>query len=416
MNPDEWNKEDVALTLATFNHSTYNQESLASVRFKEDDFYTSEPFAGAVLLQTCNRVEILIHGTKEELQGYLLNLGRNNAEILENKEVLLHLSRLASGMESMIVGEDQILGQLKAALLTAEKYHAADEIISTCISTAIQLGARIRQETSINRGAVSIGSAAVQLAEEVCGTLDNKNILVVGGGELGTLVTKSLAEKNLRAIYVTNRTYENAVKLAEEVQGRAMHMDQLETCISLSDVVISCTAAPHYIIKREMMEEIMEARFWPLDTEPRPLVLIDIAHPCDIEKSCSTLPGVRLFTIDDLKGISEQNLLARREECVHAEDIIEEFQPEFLRTLRRLSSRESLQELYSWAEEIRTREVEHAKHLLSFGKNPEEVIQNLTKSLTKKLMEDASANIRKKVEEQKYEEAESLVHAITGEK
>jgi glutamyl-tRNA reductase len=285
----------LCIALASFDYTNHDQTALTQARFDEAAFFAAEPFDGAVLIQTCNRVEILVHGSKEALAAFLEKHDRTGFIFFEDAEALLHLSKLAAGIESLIIGEDQILGQMKDAFLKAEAAGVSDSITKTCINTAISLGVRVRQETAINRGAVSIGSAAVKLAGEICGDLSGKNILVVGGGEMGRLVTKSLAEKNLRAIYVTNRTYENAQKLACEVNGRAMHLDQLYPCIGLSDVVISCTAAPHEIIRARPLAEVMESRFWPLDDGPRPLVLIDIAQPCDVEKSCAELPGVRLF-------------------------------------------------------------------------------------------------------------------------
>ncbi|MDO5846562.1 MAG: glutamyl-tRNA reductase, partial [Methanocorpusculum sp.] len=268
------------LALASFDCAEHDQTELASTRWKDtgDFFETAEPrFAGALLLQTCNRVEILVHASRRELKAFLAAEEKTGFTFFEGEDVLLHLSELAAGTKSLIVGEDQILGQLKTALLMAEDNGTADAVISACINTAIRLGVTVRQKTAINRGAVSIGSAAVLLAEEEIGDLAGKNILVVGGGEMGRLVTKSLAEKNLRAIYVTNRTYENAVLLAGEIGGRAMHLDQLYPCIGLSDVVISCTAAPHEIIRAGPLAEVMEERFWPLDSGPRKLILIDIA-------------------------------------------------------------------------------------------------------------------------------------------
>ena len=403
----------INIALASFDFTRHNQNALASNRFEEEEFFRRENFDGTVLLQTCNRIEILIHGTAQELKEFLAEENRSDFQIYENRDALLHLSRLAAGIESLIVGEDQILGQLRSALLLANRHSASDLVTSSCIETAIQLGARIRQQTSINRGAVSIGSAAVQLAENICRNLSGKNILVVGGGDMGKLVTKALSEKNLRAIYVTNRTYENALKLAEEVNGRAMHIDQLYTCIGLSDVVISCTSAPHEIIRAEALREVMDTRLWPLDEEPRPLILIDIANPPDVEKACAEISGVKLFTIDDLAEISEQNMSARRDECRHAEEIITEFQPEFIRTVRRTAGHNVLAELYSWAEEIRLREAGHALRALERGKDPEDVIQHLTKSLTKKLMDDASAGIRRAAEEQSLDRAEKIVKTIT---
>lgn len=406
--------EEICITLASFDFPAHTQEELSAVRFDEESFFAAGISAGVILLQTCNRVAILIHGTAKTLQNFLREQNREGFVIYEDEAALHHLSKLAAGVESFIIGEDQILGQLKSSLLLAEKHHASDTVTTACIQTAINLGISVRQQTAINRGAVSIGSAAVLLAEEICGDLSGKNILVVGGGELGKLVTKSLAEKNLRAIYVTNRTYENAVRLAEEVHGRAMHLDQLYTCIGLSDVVISCTAAPHAIIRKAPLAEVMENRFWPLDEAPRPLTIIDIAQPFDVEKSCAAISGVRLFTIDDLKHISEQNMTARRNECERAEEIVAAFQPEFIRILRKTAAEDVLAELYTWAEQIRSNETSRALLELEHGKNPADVVAHLTKALTKKLLDEAASAIRSSAEEKSLDTAENIVKSITG--
>ena len=152
-------------------------------------------------MQSCNRVEILVHGTGAELSDYRHILGRSCFTIHEGTDALRHLLALAAGTKSMIIGEDQILGQLKRALLLANECGTTDPVTDLCINTAIHAGVDIRAATHINRGAVSIGSAAVQLAEELLGSLDGRNILVVGGGEMGKLVTQALAENNVRASY-----------------------------------------------------------------------------------------------------------------------------------------------------------------------------------------------------------------------
>ena len=290
------------VAVAGVDYTTFDQTRLAEYRFGNESSFLAdagEHFKGVILLQTCNRVEILVHGTGAALSDYLHSLGRSGFTIHEGTDALRHLLALAAGTKSMIIGEDQILGQLKRALLLANECGTTDPVTDLCINTAIHAGVDIRAATHINRGAVSIGSAAVQLAEELLGSLDGRNILVVGGGEMGKLVTQALAEKNLRAIYVTNRTYNHAVELAQEIGGRAMRMDQLYPCIALSDVVISCTAAPHAIITGEPLAATMNERLWPLDPEPRKLILIDIAQPRDTEDSCRNIPGVHLFTIDD---------------------------------------------------------------------------------------------------------------------
>ena len=221
------------IAVATADHSKYGEEVLGHFRFKDEPAFfekASKIFPGVVLLETCNRVEILVHGSAKQLRDFLHGEQRFGFDILEGEAALMHLLELAAGTKSMIIGEDQILGQMRRSLLLAESHDTNDVITDVCLNTAIREGVSIRQKTSINKGAVSIGSAAVLLAEELMGDLDGKNILVVGGGEMGTLVARALCEKNLRAIYVTNRSFDRAVLLAEEIKGRAM---RLRSAVSL---------------------------------------------------------------------------------------------------------------------------------------------------------------------------------------
>ena len=404
------------LVVATADHSKYREEILGLFRFSDEELFfqkTAALFSGVVLLQTCNRVEILVHGNAEVLRKFLHSEKKYGFEILEGEDALMHLLELASGTKSMIVGEDQILGQMRRALILAESNGTNDAITDVCLNTAIREGVSIRQETSINKGAVSIGSAAVLLAEEHLGTLTGKNILVVGGGEMGTLVTRALCEKNLRAIYVTNRSYDRAVVLAKEINGRAMRLDQLYPCIALSDVVISCTGAPHLIIHANELAETMNERFWPLDSHPRSLLLIDIAQPRDIDESCKDIPGVSLKTLDDLKTISERNLAIRKSESLRAEDLAKAALPDFIKAFNRAASGDLTKSLYTWAEEIRQREKNKA---LSRLKDPdpymESVIDDLTCAHTKKLLDDAAKSIRASAECTDTQTAEIILKAI----
>ncbi len=410
---------NTTLSLAVFSHAEHSSAELAACRFETDASFSAsarECFAGSLILQTCNRVEILVHGASSALSAFLDRTGKSGFTILEGEDALRHLLALAAGTQSLIVGEDQILGQMKKALLTAEDAGTADAVISSCITTACRFGVFVRQKTAINRGAVSIGSAAVLLAEESLGSLDGKNILVVGGGETGRLVARALSEKDIRAIYVANRSYANAAALAEEIGGRAMRLDQLYSCLAEADVVISCTAAPHEIIRAEPLSALMEKRLWPLDEQPRPLLMIDIASPPDIEYACADIPGVSLYTIDDLQGISKRNMESRRAEILTAEELVREYLPEFIRIINRTAAGDVLAELYSWAEDIRSREAEKAVRALRLGGDAEEIIEKLTLSLTKKLLDDAGAAVRRSAEECRIDKAKSLVTAITARK
>ena len=404
-----------SLSLAVFSHENHSSSELADRIFDESEFYktVSSP---CLLLQTCNRIEILSRKSGDALSAFLESQGKDGFTILEGEDVLLHLLELAAGTKSLIVGEDQILGQMKKALLTAEEAGCVDDVISACITAAVRFGVLVRQKTAINRGAVSVGSAAVLLAEEELGGLDGKNILVVGGGETGKLVARALSEKDIKAIYVANRSYETAAALAAEIGGRAMRLDQMYSCLAEADVVISCTSAPHEIIRAEPISQIMEKRLWPLDPTPRKLLMIDIASPPDIEYACADISGVSLYTIDDLKGISKRNLASRKKEIQTAEELIREYLPEYIRIIKRTAAGDVLSELYSWAEDIRVRETEKALRAIRLGGDAEEVLEKFSLSLTKKLLDDTSSAVRRFAEESRIDKAKSLVTTITARK
>ena len=298
----------------------------------------------------------------------------------------MHLLELAAGTKSMIIGEDQILGQMRRSLLLAESHDTNDVITDVCLNTAIREGVSIRQKTSINKGAVSIGSAAVLLAEELMGDLDGEKHPGRRRRRDGdTRCPGPLREKSPGDLCHEPVPLTGPVLLAEEIKGRAMRLDQLYPCIALSDVVISCTGAPHLIIHADELAETMNERFWPLDPEPRHLLLIDIAQPRDIDDACRDVPGVSLKTLDDLKSISEKNLAARKTECEHADVLVKAALPEFIKAFNRAASGDLTKNLYTWAEEIRQREKNKAlSRLRDADPYLESVIDDLTSALTKK--------------------------------
>ncbi len=405
------------LAIAGLNHHAADITTLEAFRFSDEEAFLREArerFKGVLLLQTCNRVEVLVEGDARSLEDFLQEQGRKDFTIIGGTDVPCHLLELAAGIDSLIVGEDQILGQLKQALATTEEAGSCSNIIKLCINKAVHTGIRIRRQTQINRGAVSVGSAAVALAEDLLGTLCNRRILIVGSGEMGLLVTQALAAKDLTAIYVANRTYERAVALAEEIGGRAVNFKDLYHYIALSDVVISCTAAPHPVIHTDGIREVMEKRLWPLDPRPRRLVIIDIAQPRDVEDEVRSIDDVHLFTIDDLRSVNDAAMDSRRNEAERARVIIDEETDHFIRLLRRAAVDEALAHLYTWAESIRIRERDRAlARLGADGDRTGAVIDDLTRALTKKLLSDVTASIRSNAECGDIERAESLVRAIT---
>ena len=411
----------VPIAIAGLDHQTASQKELEAFRFQDEEDFIRQArslFKGAILLQTCNRVEVLVQGDPDELARFMQGTGRNQFTIHHGLGALRHLLGLAAGISSMIIGEDQILGQMRQALLSSTAYGANSQIIDICINTAIHFGVTVRQKTMINRGSVSIGSAAVRLAEDLLGTLKKRHILVVGTGEMGKLVTKALQEKDLTAIYVTNRTYERAVELAEEIGGKAVTFRDLFPFILLSDVVISCTAAPHPVIRHDELKKAMQGRTWPLDTGPKPLVVIDIAQPRDTEDSIREIPGVHLYTIDDLRTISDENLAARQSEADTIRSLIEEEIGSFIQRINRAAANDTIAALHTWAEAIRIRERDKAINRLGTADQKTiQIVDDLTRVLTGKILADATMAIRISAEQCDLDTAGMIVDAITkGEK
>jgi len=409
--------DTIPIAIAGVSHHTANVAAIEAFRFAgEPEFLEAAGirFDGALLLQTCNRVEVIVEGDVSALNEFLAEQGRKDFFVHEGKGALRHLFALASGIDSMIVGEDQIIGQLKKALADAQEAGTATGFLEHCVNKAVHVGVEVRKRTLINRGAVSIGSAAVQLAEAEIGSLEGKHILVVGSGEMGLLVAQALAEKHLTAMYVANRTYGRAVILAKKIGGKAVRLSELYHYITLSDVVISCTSAPHAIIHTADLRKAMKDRCWPVEGHPRPLILVDIAQPRDVEEGADAVDGVSLYTIDSLRTINEQTMSTRKAEAERAHAFVEAELEIFLRHLNRRNADDVLASLHTWAETIRIRERDRAMARLGDA-DPKtaEVVDDLTRVLSRKILTDATFSVRASAEEGDLATAELLVKAIT---
>ncbi|HMB46221.1 MAG TPA: glutamyl-tRNA reductase [Candidatus Methanoperedens sp.] len=351
------------------------------------------------VLKTCNRVEVYVvspKGSKVLFEfAKHMKVSSRIIDFLDHEESLRHLLRLTSGLESMIVGEDQILGQVKELFQMAKKAGAVGKTLDTAFNKAIQVGKRTRNETGINKGSVSIGSAAVELAEKELGGLEGKTVLVIGAGEMGTLVAKALANKDIKVIYVANRTFDKAQTLACELNGEALPYEEMERYIPKSDVVISATKAPHFVLTKEIMSRIMEKR-------KRDIMLIDIGNPRNIESCAGDLPGVCLHNIDSLRSISEANLDKRRAEAKKAEIIIEEELALLKRQYKRQMADNIISALYSKVEKIREHEREAAINKLrsrhTIGDIEREVMDDMTNSFAKQILAEPTKILRNAAE------------------
>ena len=284
----------------------------------------------AVILSTCNRVEIYAssnlgdrpaaaalqqflidhHQYGEPINGEIYSLGEPNS--------LKHLFKVASGLDSMVLGETEILGQLKKAYDLALQHKHTGSRLNKAFQRAFNVAKQIRTETNIQRGSVSVGSVAVELAEKIFTSLSERQVMVIGAGETSEKTARALLSRGAHSILVSNRSHERAVALAAELDGRAVHFDEWANEFPKIDIVISSTSAPHYILDRAKLEPLMKLR------KNRSLLLIDIAVPRDIEPEVNFLENVYLYNIDDLQAIADDYLKQRREEIEGCEKIINE--------------------------------------------------------------------------------------------
>ena len=284
----------------------------------------------AVILSTCNRVEIYAATALPpakafaELQGFLLKCAdyrdpmTDEIYTLAEPQSLHHLFKVAAGLDSMVLGETEILGQLKKAYELALQHNHTSGILNKAFQKAFNVAKHIRTETAIQRGSVSVGSVAVELAEKIFNALENRQVMVIGAGDTSEKTARALLSRGARSIIVSNRSHERALALASELGGRAVQFEEWGQEFEKIDIVISSTAAPHYILDRAKLGPLMKLR------KNRPLLLIDIAVPRDIEPEVNLLENVYLYNIDDLQAIADDYLKQRQEEIARCEMIIAE--------------------------------------------------------------------------------------------
>ncbi len=280
----------------------------------------------ATLLSTCNRVEAYLAAADAAVAQRAIKdffASRFDAPTLPTllyehaaPRSIEHLFGVASGLDSMVVGETEILGQVKEAYQRAVAAGATGSILNRLFQKAFQVAKQVRSTTQIGAGNVSVGSVAVDLAEKIFGDLSRCQVMILGAGEMSEATARTLQSRGVRSVLVSNRSFDRAQALATQLGGRAIRFDDWGTDLAAVDIVISSTAAPHHILTRDKLAPLLSTR------HHRPLFLIDIAVPRDIDPACNDLGGVFLYNIDDLQGIAQQNLAARRQEIARCEEII----------------------------------------------------------------------------------------------
>jgi len=344
----------------------------------------------AAILSTCNRTEIYCAAqpqVAEQLPAWLADFHRVEPSCLQphlyrhqNNEAVRHAFRVASGLDSMVLGEPQILGQMKDAVRTANAAGSLGTLLHQLFQRTFSVAKEVRSQTAIGANSVSMAAAAVRLAERVFGDLGQAHILFIGAGEMMELCGTHFAAAHPRSMMVANRTLERADRLAARLSAGAMKLGQLPERLAEFDVVVSCTASSLPILGLGMVERAARLR------RHRPMVMVDLAVPRDIEAEVGRLDDVYLYCVDDLGRMVQSGVDARRAAVVQAEAIIEARVQNFMHWLQKREMVPVIRDMHEASENLRQMELERARKLLARGESPEQVLEQLAHGLTQKFM------------------------------
>jgi glutamyl-tRNA reductase len=356
----------------------------------------------AAAISTCNRTELyLVVSDPVEAESTALGVLTRQAEIrptellghlysLRSGEAARHLLRVTAGLDSMIVGEVEIQGQVKRAYELALVEGATGPILNRLFRGALTAGGRARQETGISEKGLSIPSVAVELARRTLGDLGERRVLVIGAGETSELVARALVARGVATVFVANRHYDRAIGLAQRFAGTAVRFDELPEQLEAADIVVSATNSPHHIVERDDLAQVMETR------GGRPLLLVDIAVPRDIEPACREIPGVSLHDIDDVQQIVERNASGREAEAKLAERIIEAELYRFERWLASLEVVPTISALRGRADEIVRRVLtENDPRWESLSEADRERVGAMAKAIASRLLHEPTLQMKR---------------------
>jgi glutamyl-tRNA reductase len=388
------------LILIGLNHRTAPLEIREKISFPEGDLIlylkklSNLPgLTEGLILSTCNRVELYGTATDfeeavKELKGFLAqqhNLPLLEIEdtlyILKGEEVVRHIFRVASSLDSMVVGEPQILGQLKRAYSLAHTTRTTGILLNKLFHKAFSVAKRVRTETSIGNRAVSVSFVAVELAKKIFGHLEGREVLIIGAGEMCELAAQHLSRGGVKRVIVSNRTWERAMELAERFHGEAIPFAEFPNSLLRVDIVISSTGSPDYIVHKEAISRIIKER------KHKPLLFIDIAVPRDIDPQVNSIDNIYLYDIDDLQEVAEANVKNRQQEARKAEEIVSTEVENFCRWHQSLDVFPTIISLRQRLDAIRVRELE--KTLSSLPHLSEEeraALETLTNSIVTKIL------------------------------
>jgi glutamyl-tRNA reductase len=401
---------DMYLTVLGINHHTAPVEIRGQVAFTPEQMDRAlaelSTLAGvheAAILSTCNRTELYCareDDSPSELSDWLCRFHQLDSAILQphlysykEEEAVRHVLRVAAGLDSMILGEPQILGQMKTSYQQALKSGSIDTLVNRLYQHTFSVAKQVRTDTAIGASPVSVAFAAVSLARQIFGNLENHSALLIGAGETIELTARHLHERGTGKLIIANRTVNRAHELAAQFDGYGIRLDEIPAHLGEADIVIASTGSPDALLDKTMVQTALKKR------KHRPVLMIDIAVPPDIDADVAELNDVYLYTVDDLKLVIEEGQRSRQEAAKQAEEIIDTQVEHFMTWMRSLDAVPTLRAYREHAEQLGATELEHARHQIENGVATGEVLETLTRNLVKKLTHDPTVNLRSAIGE-----------------
>ena len=384
------------LALVGLSHKTAPVEIRERLAFNSDALRSAltslvgrEEISEAIILSTCNRVEVVAESQDDRLiREFLCEFHRipqdsvsKHLYSFRNAEVVRHVFRVAASLDSMMIGEPQILGQVKDAYRIATDAGAVGMHLSALMNRAFAVAKKVRSETGISQSAVSVSYAAVELARKIFGDLSGKGVMIIGASKMGELAAKHLKRAGVSSVLVTNRTFERAVELAQIFEGAAVPFEHFTDHMDRADIVISSTGAPHFIITKTLAEQIIHRR------KNNPMFFIDIAVPRDIDPMVNEIDNAFLYDIDDLQQVIDANLKERMKEALRAEEIVDKEVEAFCSKMQSREVVPTIVQLRDTIEKLRRDEIErNRRHLKDLSPEQQAAVDQITKSLVNKIL------------------------------
>ena len=365
-------------------------------------FKKNSSVSECVIIQTCNRIELFatsdnhnvdeIKSTWASLTGLEDDAFKDTLEVCENKDAYEHLLKLTSGLESLVVGEEQILGQIKESISAARKVNASGKRLNKLFERSIKIGTRIRNSTGIGRGGISLGSMAVKLAEENVDDIKSKHVLLIGTGEAATMVAKSLKKRGY-AFNVTSRTLERSVGFSQTLGGKPIKFEDVLSGFNNYEVIFVATTAPYFLVSFDRMKDGMK-------NKKSGTMILDLSNPRTVDEKVAIIPGIKLMNIDQIAEMIDKNMKNRKGKVSTVENIISEEVPIIEATMKRLDAEPFVKDVFTNADSLRIKELQKALQML--GETDEKrikIIDELTKAVVESIVSAPMNNLRKASEQ-----------------